>query len=129
MSDDGANMGVLPNRALETIVGGKDQPKDNEKLNREGMYKKIMSQPDRYEDIAGEGGEGYENSTLWMAKQFLKILEEGHDYNTDELYVEMEKRNGPKDYDFTGFMVGYASNVARYCLKKPSLPNPAIVEI
>ena len=26
-------------------------------------------------------------------------------------------------------MVGYANNAARYCLGKPSMPNPAIVEI
>lgn len=130
MSYDGADMGVLPQRALETIVGWEGQPSKEERMSPEQMRDKIMAQPDRYEDIVGIDGIGYENTTLWLAKQFLKLMEEGlENSNEDALYAEMEKRNGDKDYDFTGFMVGYANNVARYCLGKPSQPNPAIMEI
>ena len=129
MSDDGADMGVLPNRALETIIGGKEQPTKKERLSPEQIREKLMSQPDKYEDIVGIEGEGYENSTLWLAKQFLLLLEAGVNGDEDVLYQEMKKKNGEKDYDFTGFMVGYANNMARYCLGKPSQPNPAIVTI
>ena len=129
MSDDGADMGVLPSRALETIIGGKGQPFQEERASPEEMRKKIMEQPDRYEDVTGAKGEGYQNMTLWLAKQFLKLLEEGFSGDEHDLFLEMMKRNGEKDYDFTGFMVGYANNAARYCLGKPPQPNPAIVEI
>ena len=129
MSDDGADMGVLPNRALETIIGGKEQPTKKERLSPEQIREKLMSQPDKYEDIVGIEGEGYENSTLWLAKQYLLLLLSGLEGDESFLYDEMKKKNGPKDYDFTGFMVGYANNAARYCLGKPSQPNPAIVTI
>ena len=134
MSTDGANMGVLPNRALKTILGGAKQPEAKERLTPEKMREKIMVQLDNYDDIVGVDGVGvdgdaYENTTLWLAKQFLLLLDEGFIGNTGMLYEEMKKRNGPKNYDFTGFMVGYANNVARYCAGKSSQPNPAILEI
>ena len=31
--------------------------------------------------------------------------------------------------DFTGFMVGWAENAARYCKNLPEKSNPAIIEI
>src|SRR3990167_9092602 len=110
MSDDGANMGVLPNRALDTILGKGEQPTKEERLSPIEMRKKIMRQPDKYADI-----KSYEEATLWLAKQFLILLEEGVAENDYVLFEKMVERNGTRDYDFTGFMVGYANNVARYC--------------
>ena len=129
LSDDGANMGVLPDRALGTILGAEEQPSPEERLTPRKMREKIMAQPDSFDAIIGEEGEGYENATLWLAKQFLKFLEEGIEGNEDDLFLRMVERNGERDYGFTGFMVGWANNAARYCLGKPSQSNPAIMEI
>ena len=125
MDSDGANMGVKPARALETILGGKDQPKEEERLSSEGMRSLLLSQPDDYKDIS----EDYDSASLWLAKQFFLILESDFEEDYNKLYDEMKKKNGEQDYDFTGFMVGWANNAARYALNKPSHRNPAIVEI
>ena len=124
MSEDGADLGIKPTRALETIFG-KEQPKKEEELSKEKMRQEILAQPDEYEKVE----DTYDANTMWLAKQFLKMLEEGIKEDMDFLYDEMKKRNGERNYGYTGFMVGWANNAARYCLDKPPQSNPAIVTI
>ena len=125
MSIDGADMGVKPQRALKSILGGEDQPQKDDCLTPEEMRREIMMQPDNYKDRENT----YDGCAMWLAKQFLLLLESGFEGTYSTLYDEMEKRNPHQDYDFTGFMVGWANNAARYCLKKSSQNNPAIMEI
>ena len=129
MSDDGADMGVLLNRALKTILGGGEQPTKEERLTPEAMREEIMAQPDKYEGVVGFDGRGYDNTILWLAKQFLILLDEGLVGDESYLYAEMIKRNGEKDYGLTGLMVGYANNAARYCVGKLPQANPAVMLI
>ncbi len=118
MSIDGANLGVSAEKSLKTILGG-EQPKESDKRTPEQMREYIMSSPDSYE----EGQVGYSEAALWLAKKYLLLMDEGIDHN---LYDEVKKRQGDRDMDFTGFMVGWAENAARYVKGKPEKPNPAI---
>lgn len=45
MSDDGADMGVTAERALETVLGGKEQPSEEEKRTPEQMRALLMAAP------------------------------------------------------------------------------------
>ena len=126
MSPDGADMGVKPTRALASILGGKDQdPHPDDKMTPEQMRQEILAQPDSYKDRE----DTYDGCAMWLAKQFLLLLEKGVVGDSSKLYDEMKKVNGEQDYDFTGFMVGWANNAARYALNKPTQSNPAILEI
>ena len=121
MSIDGANLGVDAETSCKAILGG-EQPKKSEMRTPEQMRVYIMSAPDSYED----GQKGYGEASLWLARQYLILLDEGFE---SELYDEVKKRQGGRDMDFTGFMVGWAENAARYVKGKPEKPNPAIIEI
>ena len=125
MSEDGANLGIKPTRALETILGGKEQPKEEEKVTREKMLAEIMAVPDSYREAAKD----YDSTTLWLAKQFYLLRKEGVDGDCYALYDAMKKKCGDLDYDFTGFMVGWANNVVRWIMELPEEENPAIVTI
>ncbi len=85
----------------------------------EQMREYVMSVSDSYE----EGQKGYGEAALWLAKQYLILLDEGFE---GELYDEVKKRQGGRDMDFTGFMVGWAENAARYVKGKTEKSNPAI---
>lgn len=121
---DGADMGVTPERALGTILGGQPQPSEEEKMSPEKMRDELMKQPDDYKDIEGS----YDSGAMWLAKQFLLLLEAGVEGDYNVLYDKMKEKNGEQDYGFTGFMVGWANNAARYALNRPPQPNPAFVE-
>ena len=121
MSIDGANLGVNAETACKAILGG-EQPKESEMRTPEQMREYIMSAPDLYE----EGQKGYGEAALWLAKKYLLLLDEGIE---NDLYYEVEKRQGNRDMDFTGFMVGWAENAARYVIGMPEKNNPAILEI
>ena len=128
MSEDGADLGIKPGRALKAIIGGQTNIHPDEKLKRDEMRKEIFSAPDDY--VEGESTEdSYNKACLWLAKKFILILESGFDGTLDEIYNEMLKRYGKKDYGFSGFMVGWANNAARFVLFKPPQSNPAILEI
>ena len=81
-----------------------------------------MSAPSSYE----EGCISYGEAARWLAKQYLILLDENYQGN---LYDEVEKRQGGRDMDFTGFMAGWAENAARYVKGKPEKTNPAIITI
>lgn len=121
MSIDGANLGVNAEISCKAALGG-EQPKKEDMRNIEQMREYLMSAPDSYE----EGQKSYEEAARWLAKQYLILLDT--DYEGD-LYGAVEKKFGGRSMDFTGFMVGWAENAARYCKNLSEKPNPAIVEI
>ena len=121
MSIDGANLGLGAERSLKAVLGG-EQPKESETRTPEQMREFIMSAPDSYE----EGQKGYEEAAQWLARQFLILLDESFE---GDLYDEVKRRQGGRSMDFTGFMVGWAENAARYVKGKPEKSNPAIVEL
>ena len=121
MSIDGANLGVNAEKSCEAVLGGK-QPTEVDKRTPEQMRKYLMSAPDSYE----EGQKSYGEAARWLAKQYLILLDE--DYQGG-LYGEVKRKQGGRDMDFTGFMVGWAENAARYCKNLPEKDNPAIIEL
>lgn len=63
MSNDGSTMGIGAERALETILGGKDQPEEDEKLTREQVRERLGKVPrlqeivKRVEEVEEDHGE------------------------------------------------------------------------
>ncbi len=125
MSQDGANIGVKPERALQSILGGKPSPEKDEQLSKEKMLAEIMAMPDSYKEAA----KSYDTTSMWLAKQFYLLKKEGIDGDAHAIYDAMVKKCGKQNYDFTGFMVGWANNVSRWLLDQPEQENPAIVTI
>lgn len=121
MSIDGANLGVDAETSCKAILGG-EQPKAEQRRTPEQMREYIMSASDSYE----EGQKSYGEAARWLAKQYLILLDKNYE---GDLYAEVKKRQGGRYMDFTGFMVGWAENAARYIKGKPQKSNPAIVEI
>lgn len=155
---DGSNLGITSGRALKTILGGDEQPDDDEKQTKAETLARIMSRPDpSIEDTAwnvAEGEDGYSFATDCIAKAFL-LIEEKYPgtLNTPTYY--------PDDYDYellrgaarspesavwdkaveewpafrawaggaTGFMVSFAFNTARWLNDKPVLQNSAIISV
>ena len=121
MSIDGANLGVDAEKSCNAILGG-EQPKKSDMRTPEQMREYIMSAPESYE----EGQKGYGEAALWLARQYLILLDENYE---GDLWDEVKRKQGGRDMDFTGFMVGWAENAARYVKKLPEKDNPAIIEI
>ena len=103
---------------------GGTQPTEKEHLSKGELVAKIMAMSDLY-----KGGMDYENSTLWLAKQFYLLKKDGIKGDMDFLYQEMKKKNGLQTCDFTGFMVGWAYNAAAWLMDEPPAPNPALLTI
>ena len=122
MSIDGANLGVNAEKSMNAILGG-EQPKESDMRTPEQMREYIMSAPESYK----EGQKGYGKAALWLARQYLILLDK--DFEGDLWDEVKRKQQGGRDMDFTGFMVGWAENAARYVKGKPEKENPAIVEI
>ena len=118
MSIDGANLGVNAEKSLNSVLSG-EQPKKSDRRTPEQMRVYIMSAPESYE----EGQKGYGEAALWLARQYLILLDEGY---RGDLYDEVKRKQGGRDMDFTGFMVGWAENAARYVKGKPEKANPAM---
>ena len=121
MSIDGANLGVDAEKSCEAVLGG-EQPKEGDRRNPQQMREYLMSAPESYE----EGCTSYGEAARWLARQYLILLDA--DYKGD-LYDEVKRKQGGRSMDFTGFMVGWAENAARYVKSMPEKANPAIMEI
>ena len=76
--------------------------------------------------IYEEGQKSYGEASCWLARQYLILLDENY---KGDLYNEVKRKQGGRAMDFTGFMVGWAENAARYCKNLPEKHNPAIIEI
>ena len=121
MSIDGANLGVDAEKSCEAILGG-EQPKEEDMRTPEQMREYLMSAPESYE----EGQKSYGEAARWLARQYLILLDANY---KGDLYGAVKKKFGNRSMDFTGFMVGWAENAARYVKGKPEKDNPAIIEI
>jgi hypothetical protein len=156
---DGANLGIMAGRALGTILGGKDQPDDDEKATPEQVRERVMAAPNPCEGEPiwerGIGDESYSVAADCIAKAFL--LMESEDPGVLHRRVYWSKDNtGIADlwgketdamtavWDATtakwpgfdkwiggasGFMVGFAYNTARYVIGEPPAGNPALLTI
>ena|SRR4030042_4557798 len=121
MSIDGANLGVDAEKSCKAILGS-EQPKKEDMKTPEQMRKYLMSAPESYK----EGQRSYGEAARWLARQYLILLDEGYQ---GDLHDEVKRKQGGRDMDFTGFMVGWAENAARYVMKMPEKSNPAIIGI
>ena len=156
MSSDGADIGVGAERALGTILGGEDQPSEEERETREQMEGRIRNAP--------ISADGYDGAATACARIILEAYEEypvlrNHPtegvYLTDQagqmVWFEEHKKQAvvtipglvdvlkqlheqePEKLavfsDLTGFMWGWAVNAARHVLGLDPKPNPAILEI
>lgn len=125
---DGAHIGVSAERALETILGGKESPGPEEQQTREQVLARVMGAP-----LPGEPKpSGYGQAADSIAHAFIKVLEDdpGLPLNDDALWAAVKKRwpdfsewqGGP-----SGFQVGWALNCVRWLKQEPPTPNPAIL--
>lgn len=153
MSDDGADQGIMPERALKTVLGGEEQPTQDEKLNLEEFE-------DRVREAPIEGG-SYDGSALACARMILEAVEKYPPLRQvpyESVYLrggdgmmimspdggavviqpglhDVLKRLHPTGIeaeilaDLTGFMWGWACNAVQRILGKDPVPNPAIVDI
>ena len=149
---DGAHMGVSADRALETILGGKEQPAKEERQTPRQMLDAIREAPQKPLD--------YGSAALLYARVLLEAYEaypELCDHPTESVYLrdasgQMVWAEGggavvlqPDIYavlkqihpdescwqrkvmsGLTGFMIGWANNAVRYALGDPPKPNPAL---
>jgi hypothetical protein len=151
---DGASLGIGPERALKTILGGEPEPTVDERQDDESSELKIrrapLSEPDSYEACG-----------LACARIVLEYLE----HNPSDIGVPIEslydrerwkadgmpselkpyllasglydriKEHDPErgqqlvDLGLTGFLWGWGFNAARKVMNQPTEPNPAILEI
>lgn len=152
---DGAHLGVTADRALETILGGKPSPNEDEQRTPEQMLDMIREAETEPKD--------YGACALAYARILLEAYEtypQLRDHPTETVYLtggdgqlvfspdgglvalvpdiyEVLKRLHPDEdswqrkimSDLTGFMVGWAVNAVRYALGDPPRPNPAILTI
>lgn len=154
---DGSNMGITAGRALGTILGGDDQPKD-EKATPEQVRDRIMAAPDPCDGPPiwerGVDGDSYSLAADAISKAFLLaeeadpgVLERRESYPDDcehEILRGVEKDACTAVWDAvtdrwpgfdewvggaSGFMVGFAYNTARYVIGKRIVSNPAILTI
>lgn len=153
MSTDGAHLGVNAERALDTILGGKPSPAEDEQMDAE-TFRTWIKTADR-EDSYGETARlcarylleyltaHPEDVTLPLddAYDYARMrAEHGNDtppldqwlpYRTSEGVWDKAAAENPRltEMDLTGFMVGWAFNAARRCIELPPAPNPALLTI
>lgn len=126
MGSDGAHQGIDAQRALETILGGKDPPGKDEEEMREQVRARILNAatPD------GPSPETYGAAADAIAKAMLALLDKEPSAAVDaDLYGRL-----PDGFDdwlggATGFQVGWAVNCVRWLLEKEPVRNPALITI
>ena len=153
MSSDGASQGVMPERALGTILGDKDQPAEDEKVSPEEFEAKIRA--------ASMEPDSYDGASLAIARVILEAVEKYpclRDVPMESVYLT--GKDGKVNYDkpavhicpgmydvlknifpdeacperkvmegLTGFMWGWAYNASGRGLGLAEQPSPAIIEI
>lgn len=151
-------MGVSADRALKTVLGGEDQPAEEEMRNPDEMREWLLSAMtvDEFDAfIAAKTGEytdeDYGECARTTARSILEAFladprlaampaETEYDwtgYNGEgqpKLLVagvdQALRERGVRYPDgISGFQWGWALNAARYCVELPPVPNPAIMEL
>ena len=151
---DGAHLGVGAQRALDTILGGEDEPTNEEMESVESMRGRLLG-------MTREDATDYGSTADYAASLILQFIledvarrmaiptETEYDWQADPdhgsqgmkpeflkalgLYEVMKQAGEPwseiGDLGLSGFMWGWAVNAARRCVELPPAPNPAIVTI
>ena len=152
MSTDGAHLGVSAERALETILGGKPSPSDDEQMDAE-TFRNWIKTADR-EDSYGECArlaarylleyltEHPEDTRLPLESEYdwARARADGVQPGSMADYAPYLIREGVFDkaaalnprlnqMHLTGFTVGWAFNAARRCIELPPAPNPALLTV
>lgn len=144
MSADGAHLGVTPERALKTILGGEPSPAQDEQMDVAAFERWILDAP------AADDNDihSYDDAARAFAKIVLEHLRAHPDdaqLTTDGKFAEVDgefQQTEPGIWDrvraahpeiaelgLTGFQVGWAVNAARHIVGQPPNPNPAIITI
>ena len=121
MSVDGASEGIMPTRALRTILGGEPHPPTDDQNTPSTMARMI-------EEASKSPPKDYDEMCLYMAKWMCDTLRSDQSLGMNAAYDAAIKL-GMKDVGPTGFMVGWAYNAARTALNLPTVGNPAIWEL
>ena len=129
MLADGAHLNVNAKRALDTILGGEESPKEDEQRTDQEFAEWIRSTP--IEDSTSDAD--YGEASRLIAKLYLMALEEGCEGEdawdvwllVEERWPELAERASGG----TGFMHGWAFNAARHVLGLGQVQNPALLEI
>ena len=148
---DGAHIGVGAERALGTILGGEDQPRDDEKQTPAQMLDAIREAYETPGDY-GACALSYARVLLEVYEKYPTLREQPLNpvYLRDgsgqmvldgivlvpDIYAVLKQIHSDEQCwqrlvmsDLTGFMVGWANNAVRYALGDPPVPNPAIITI
>jgi hypothetical protein len=89
---DGANLGVDAQRALETILGGREEPGPEERVSIEEMEARIRAHP-----LPGQGtpphetaelDDAYNQATECIAHAFLVLADENPSLLTEQRYYD-----------------------------------------
>lgn len=156
---DGAHLGVSASRALDTILGGAEQPAESEQASPYEVRDRILAaakrggDPTDYGDcadmVAGFVLQFYNahiDAVHWPAEQKgewvdangtpvdpRERLPEGAEFKRSgpDLYTEVKAFTDGKleALGITGFQWGWAVNAARYAIDLAPEPNPAIVTV
>jgi len=155
MSSDGAHAGISADRALETIVGGKPPPGEDERTDAASLRRRILAaaqrggEPTGYGDCAdmvagmilmfygahpearawpvdGEYHWEVDGKAVSAFTPEAQLVRDGPDLSTEVNKFTDGKLNG---LGITGFQWGWAVNAARFAADLPPEPNPAIITI
>lgn len=133
MLADGAHLNVSARRALDTILGGKESPKEDERMSQAEFAEWIRSTPTEEEDVDENLDFDYGEAARLIAKLYLRALEEAvASQDSHEVWQVVQERwpkAAKRAEGGTGFMHGWAFNAARHVLKLPPVSNPALIEI
>lgn len=127
MLADGAHLNVSAKRALDTILGGKESPEENERMSGAEFAEWIRSTPTE------ASGTDYGGAARLIAKLYLMALEDGCDaqdpWDVWDVVEERWPQVAERAAGGTGFMHGWAFNAARHVLDLPPVNNPALSEM
>lgn len=152
MSDDGADMGVMADRALKTIFGA-EQPAQDEQLSPEEFERTIRESPmaassyggaasacarlilealEKYPQLRDVPYEGRyltekDGNLVYSPDGGLVLIQAGLHDALKRLHPDGEGATVLSG--LTGFMWGWACNAVQNILGKPPVPNPAILDI
>jgi len=118
---DGAHLGIKATQALNTILGLKAPPSENERMGDREFEEWIREAPTNFEGV------NYDEACRRLAKIYLFLLEEGEKASELRLLWESFQRRFPKlakvASEMTGFMHGWAFNAARKIVGLEPVPN------
>lgn len=134
---DGSRMGITADRALQSVIGGKDDPIKEEQRSSNDLRKRIEETP-----LADSGknpfegevtDEMYGQATDCIAHAMLLTTTDEHkDSNESEAWNRIKIRWPEFDIwigGASGFMVGFAWNCVRYIHGWDEQDNPAMMYV